>query len=87
MRVHIPTPLSSYTAGAREVEVAAVDLAGALSALDAAYPGLRFRIIDEQDRIREHINLFINGRRSKEIADRPLEPGDEIHIIAALSGG
>lgn len=87
MRVSIPTLLTSYTDGAREVEVEAATLIDALKKLDERYPGLRFRVIDEQDRIREHMNLFVNSQRVRAIEGRSLEAGDQIHIIGALSGG
>ena len=63
MKVSIPQPLLSYTGGARQVEAEGSDLASLLLDLNQRHPGLRFRIIDEQDRIREHIRLFVNGKQ------------------------
>jgi len=85
MIVKLPSQLYSY-AGVKQVEVSGQTLSEVLLELDRRYPGLRFRIIDEQDRIRRHIHIFVN----KEMADglaQPLAPGDEIRIIGALSGG
>ena len=85
MNVHIPSQLHSYTK-VKKVQVEGRTLAEVLAELERRYPGLRFRIIDEQDRIRQHIHIFIN----KEMADgltQPLQPADEIRIIGALSGG
>jgi molybdopterin synthase sulfur carrier subunit len=84
--VHIPSQLRSYTGGARMVEVVAETLAGLLWQLDQRYPGLRFRIIDEQDAIRPHIKIFVNADEAKDI-DLPLQERDVVHIIGALSGG
>ena len=60
MKVLIPSPLLSYT-NAPEVEAAGATLAAVLADLDRQYPGFRFRVIDEQDRMRRHMRFFING--------------------------
>ena len=86
MRVFIPTPLYSYTGGKAEVEASGTTLAEALAHLDRQYPGLRFRIVDEQDRIRPHIKLFVKSELAPSVS-QPVDPQDEIHIICALSGG
>lgn len=86
MRVYIPSPLRSYTGQRSQVELEAKTLRGLLAELDQRHPGLRFRIIDEQDGIREHIKLFVNTEQVRHL-DVPLGPGDEVHIICALSGG
>ena len=85
MKVIVPTPLQSYTS-AREVEAAGATLGAALADLDRRYPGIRFRMIDEQDRLRPHMRLFVNGEQTHDLA-RPLGPGDELQIVQALSGG
>ncbi len=84
--VHIPTPLQSYTAGRTPVEVGGSDLAGVLAALEIAYPGFRFRILDEQERVRTHIKLFVGGRQAHDLAT-PVPTGTAVHVICALSGG
>jgi molybdopterin converting factor small subunit len=86
MRVFIPTPLRSYTAGRSEVEGAGVTVAALLDHLNAKFPGIRFRMIDEQDRIRQHIRIFVNGEPVRRL-DAPLQPSDEVQILQALSGG
>ena len=85
MRVIVPTPLQSYT-GSREAEAIGATLAAALEDLDRRYPGIRFRMIDEQGRIRPHMRLFVNGEQAFDLA-RPLGPRDEVQIVQALSGG
>ena len=86
IRVLIPSPLFSYTGGRRQVEADGGSLAAVLEVLDARYPGLRHRIVDEQDRIRKHIRFFVNGEMAERL-DQPLGSGDEVMIVAALSGG
>ena len=86
MRVLIPTPLRSYTAGRAEVDSAGATLAELLENLNAAFPGMRFRMIDEQDRIRQHIRIFVNREPIRDL-QTPLRPADEVQILQALSGG
>lgn len=85
MKVLIPTPLRSYT-NAAEVDAGGASLVEVLAALDRRYPGLRFRIVDEQDRMRAHMRFFVNGEQTFDL-QHPLHPGDSIQIVQALSGG
>lgn len=86
MKVSLPTPLADYTGGAREVQARGATLGDALQDLDRQYPGIRFRMIDEQGRVRAHIKLFVNRELQRSLA-APLRESDEILIVAALSGG
>lgn len=86
MKVWIPQPLLSYTERRKEVEAEGATLAELLADLDRRYPGIRFRIIDEQDGIRPHIRFFVN-REPVRALDVALRPSDEVHILQALSGG
>ena len=85
MNVLIPSPLLSYT-GTNRVEAEGATMADLLHDLDRRYPGLRFRVIDEQDRMRPHMRFFVNG---KQVFDLKTELGstDSVHIVQALSGG
>jgi molybdopterin converting factor small subunit len=85
MRVLIPTPLRSYTK-AREVDASGATLAEVLADLDRQYPGIRFRMIDEQDRMRPHIRFFVNGDQVFELT-LAVGAEDEVQIVQALSGG
>jgi molybdopterin converting factor small subunit len=86
MKVQIPSPLFSYTGGRRELEAGGQSLRELLAELDARYPGIRFRIVDEQGGIRPHMRFFVN-RELVRTLDQALEPGDEVLLVAALSGG
>ncbi len=86
MKVLIPEPLRSYTQQAREVEADGATLAALLVDLDRQYPGIRFRMIDEQDTIRRHIRIFVNGEQVRRL-DTALAGTDEVFIVQALSGG
>jgi molybdopterin synthase sulfur carrier subunit len=85
-RVHVPTQLRSYTAGSAEVSADGATLADLLADLDRQFPGLRFRVIDEQDRVRRHIVLFVGSERQDDLA-AAIPPGSDVHILGALSGG
>ena len=85
MKVLIPGPLRSYTT-AREVDAEGETLGALLADLDRRYPGLRFRMIDEQDKMRLHIRFFVNGEPTFDLK-RVLGPGDSVQIVQALSGG
>ena len=82
----VASPLRSYTDGNAIVEAAGATVCEALADLDRRFPGIRFRMIDEQDRIRPHIRLYVN-MDAVERLDQPLRPGDTLHLICALSGG
>ena len=86
MKVGIPSPLLSYTKQQGLVEAEGATLAALLEDLDRRFPGIRFRMIDEQEAIRPHIRIFRNGRQVREM-DVPIAPGDKIQILQALSGG
>ena len=86
MKLHIPSALRSYTAQQGEVQVEGTTLADALAALDHRFPGIRFRIITEQDTIRPHIRIFVNEKQIQHL-NTPLQREDRIDIVCALSGG
>jgi molybdopterin converting factor small subunit len=86
MRVLVPTPLRSYTGQAADVQADGATVGRLLADLDRRYPGIRFRMIDEQDAIRPHIRVFVNGEQIRDL-ETPLGPADEVQILQALSGG
>jgi len=85
MKVLIPSPLLSYTKEA-EVEAAGATLHEVLADLDRRYPGIRFRVIDEQDRMRGHMRFFVNGEQVFDLGCA-LRPTDAVQLVQALSGG
>jgi sulfur-carrier protein len=82
----IASPLRSYTAGAVAVTASGGTVAELLADLDRQFPGIRFRMIDEQDGIRPHIRLYAGNREIRDIAERMGEE-NVLHLICALSGG
>lgn len=85
MKVRIPSPLLAYTREG-EVEAEGSTLDALADELDRRYPGIRFRMIDEQGRIRPHMRFFVNGEQVKDLG-RSLRPADVVDIVQALSGG
>lgn len=86
MMVTIPQPLLSYTDQSDRVEAEGATLDELLHDLDRQYPGIRFRMINEQDEMRPHIIFFVAGQRTRNI-EEPLTGTSEVVILHALSGG
>ena len=85
MNVLVPTALRSYT-GAAQVEASGATLLALFADLDRRYPGLRFRVVDEQQRLRPNMRIFVNGHGVRDL-ERALQPDDFVAIVLALSGG
>ena len=86
VKVLIPSVLYSYTKGLSEVDCRGKTVDDVLKDLDTRYPGLRFRIIDETDKIRRHIMIFIGNRRVSSLSEL-VEPAAKLSIIPSISGG
>jgi molybdopterin converting factor small subunit len=85
VNVLIPSALQSYTK-ANYVEASGESLSALLADLERQFPGIRFRIIDEQDRIRPHMRFFINGEQIFDLQHQ-LHKDDDVCLVQALSGG
>jgi molybdopterin converting factor small subunit len=85
MKVLVPAALRSYT---RELHVEADgdSLNGLFTDLDRRYPGLRFRVVDEQGQLRPNMRIFVNGLGVRDL-QHALTPDDFVAIVLALSGG
>jgi sulfur-carrier protein len=86
IQVLLPSQLHAYSGGVSRVEAQGAVISEVLDDLDRRYPGLKFRIIDEQDRVRPHMRLFVGRNAARDIR-APLADGDELLIFGALSGG
>ncbi len=84
--VRIPTPLRSYTAQAASVEAHGATVAEVLDDLDRQFPGLRFRVVDEQQRLRKHMKIFVGEESVRDLAT-PIPVGLDLTLMQALSGG
>jgi molybdopterin synthase sulfur carrier subunit len=84
--VRVASPLREYTGGAARIKTTGATVAQILDNIERDHRGMRFRMVDEQDRIRPHIRIFINQREVQAL-DETVTAHDEIHLICALSGG
>lgn len=89
VKVRIPAPLRSVTAGASEVSLDTTSVAELLSQLEGIYPAMRERLRDEQGELRRFVNLYVNGEdvRFLQGMETRLEAGDEVSILPAVAGG
>ena len=83
--VRLRAPLSELAGGRRELRVEGATVREVLRALEAEHPAIAGWILDEQVEIREHVNVFVNGEKSRE--DTTLAADDRIHVIPSISGG
>jgi sulfur-carrier protein len=86
VKVRIPDPLRSYTERQSVVEATGDTVGAVIADLDRRYPGLRFRMVDEQNKIRPHMKVFVNEEAVRDPETRVTQ-SDELTIMQALSGG
>jgi molybdopterin synthase sulfur carrier subunit len=89
VKVLIPTPLRRLTGDQETVEAEADSVAGLMSALEGAYPGIGGRLVDEEGNLRRFVNLYLNGEdiRFLQGKETPLKQDDEVSIVPAIAGG
>jgi len=87
--VRIPTILRSYTGGAAEVTAPEGTLREVIAGLDAAYPGLGGRILDEGGQVRRFVNVYVGEEdvRFAQGLDTPVADGSRVSVIPAVAGG
>ena len=87
--IRIPTPLRRMTNGQDKVEIDAPNLSELIQSLDAQFPGLKERLVDEAGEIRYFVNIYLNGEdvRFLQGMDTATKTGDEISIVPAVAGG
>ena len=86
MKVRIPTPLRSYTDQQKWVDADGATVGDLLDDLDRQFPGMRFRVVDEQGRLRPHMKIFVNQDAVRDLST-VIDPSDEVTLMQALSGG
>lgn len=86
--VHLPRSLVTLFPDPppRRVELASGTLGDLMTELDARWPGMRDRLCEAGPRIREHINVFVNGERERDLGAM-LAEGADVHVIPAVAGG
>ena len=88
-KVRIPTPLRKLTNNEELVEVEATTVAEAFQQLQARFPGIQERLLDEAGSVRRFVNVYVNEEdiRFLQNQNTPIKSGDEISIIPAIAGG
>ena len=89
IKVRIPTPLRKLTHDEEVVEISADSVGAAISDLEARYPGIQERLLDEAGEVRRFVNVYVNEEdiRFLDNKDTALNDGDEVSIIPAIAGG
>jgi molybdopterin converting factor small subunit len=87
--VRIPTILRSYTGGAAEVSAEQGTLREVISGLDAAFPGIGGRILDDAGKLRRFVNVYVGEEdvRFTQGLDTPVPSGAQVSVIPAVAGG
>jgi len=89
VKIRIPTPLRKLTNEAELVEVSAGNVRGVIAELQAKFPGIRERLVDDAGEVRRFVNVYVNEEdiRFLQNNDTPVKDGDEVSIIPAIAGG
>jgi sulfur-carrier protein len=88
--VRLTGQLRDLTNGTRELKLkSAADVRSMIKQLDATFPGIGQRIMDDQDRIRAYVNVFVNDENSRDLSKErtKLKDGDIVHILPSVAGG
>ena len=88
IEVSIPTILRTYTDGAKSVEAAGVTLSELIADLEAQFPGLADRLVEDGS-LRRFVNIYINDEDVRFLGgiDAPLTDGDNVTVLPAVAGG
>ena len=89
VNVRIPAPLRTLTGDQELVSADGVTLADVVAHLEAAYPGMRERLCEEDGELRRFVNVFVNGEDVRFLSGlaSELSEGDEVSIVPAVAGG
>jgi molybdopterin synthase sulfur carrier subunit len=88
--VKIPTPLRGLTNNADTVSAdGAASIGEAIDQLEAQYPGIRERLVDDTGELRRFVNIYVNGEdiRFLDGLGTAIKSGDEVSIVPAVAGG
>ena len=89
VEIRIPTPLRKLTHDEETVETSAETVGAAITDLEARYPGIQERLLDDEGQVRRFVNVYVNEEdiRFLKNQDTPLKDGDDVSIIPAIAGG
>lgn len=90
IQVRLTGQLRDWTGGKSRVDLkSAADVQSLVRGLDGEFPGIGRRIMDDQEKIRTHVNIFVNAENSRELEQEKtsLRDGDVVYILPSVSGG
>lgn len=87
--VNIPTPLRRLTGGQARVQASGATVLGVIEDLEARFPGIRDRLLDENGELKRFINIYVNEDeiRTLQGKETSVAEGDRISIVPAMAGG
>ncbi len=89
VRLELPTALRQYAGGREAFEVRASSLAEAIREMNTQFPGLAYKLLDDQGRMRRFVLVFVNEDPVAHLPpeDVRLKGGDTVHILPSVAGG
>jgi len=89
VQVAVPFALREYTKGVDNVTVKARTLAAAVEALEQQFPGIAYRLLDDQGRMRRYVVVLVNEDPVADLdpAAVTLRDGDTVHLLPSTAGG
>jgi sulfur-carrier protein len=90
MKIHIPTPLRTYTDKNPTVSVVGATVAEGLDALVTAHPAMRQHLFTPDGKLRSFVNLYLNDEDVRYLPAKEatsLSANDELTIIPSIAGG
>ena len=89
VKVRIPLPLRSLTGNLSEVAATGNSMREIIHDLEATYPGVKGRILREDDELGRFVSIFVNGQdiRLLDEQDTTVKDGDVITILPLTAGG
>jgi molybdopterin converting factor small subunit len=83
--VNLRAPLKDRAGGNGELALDGSTVGEVLRALEREWPNTVGWVLDEQGKVRPHVNVFVNGERVRE--DAAVAPEDRLHVLPSISGG
>ena len=90
MKIHIPTPLRTYTGGLETVSIAGATVDGVFQQLTVTYPELKPHLVTPEGKLRSFVNVYLNDddiRYLESKQETPVTETDELTIIPSIAGG
>jgi sulfur-carrier protein len=87
--VRVPTILRGYTGGSAVVATQPGTVRDVIHGLDADYPGIGGRLLDDNGQLRRFVNVYVDDEdvRLAQGLDTPVPAGAQVSVIPAVAGG